>query len=303
MNAGRSGDRSAGSTAAPRTPAGLPSLWLARWWHRSGSDVREMESANALLSPTVLGLPGSPGSHRCTDQLKGYSQSGRPNATGSGIATGRCEASSGNHFASFAGCSLAHAIRGSRTTNSSPSRQIALSVPHGSTCRSARPDQCGYCSAMSRATNSTPTGTSSSCIRTGVTARASRIPGIPPGCDMRRRHASDQRRSTVLWSRANRHQGFSERRGSIARRSRCDLVARSDPTVIARLRFSSCALAINVLINTERNSSFRALRDIAWWCGCGVRLSPFQRLPSRERSGAQALATGLMEGWRVRNVR
>jgi len=42
MNVGRSADKSAGSTAAPRTPAGLPSLWLARWWHRSGSDVREI---------------------------------------------------------------------------------------------------------------------------------------------------------------------------------------------------------------------------------------------------------------------
>src|SRR5438128_705139 len=72
-------------------------------------------------------------------------------------------------------------MRGSRTTRSDPTRQMALSVPHASTTISGRSARSGICVARRWRTSASPTSMSSSCMRTGTPRSAATGSAPEPG--------------------------------------------------------------------------------------------------------------------------
>ena len=85
-------------------------------------------------------------------------------ATGTGVASGKCAANTGNQRHSLAMCEIADSTRGNRTARSDPSRKIALSVPLDSTRVNANSHQCGNWSSIRLRTNATGISRSSACI-------------------------------------------------------------------------------------------------------------------------------------------
>ena len=73
-------------------------------------------------------------------------------ATDEGIGSGRCGASNGNHRCSFSTWATYPKLLGSLTDMASPSRNVRLSQPPGSTGVIGSLDQCGNCSVISRDT-------------------------------------------------------------------------------------------------------------------------------------------------------
>jgi hypothetical protein len=66
-------------------------------------------------------------------------------ATGTGIGSGSCGASTGSQRCSFDTCAAYDCALGSRTNRSGPRRNVRLSQPFGSAAVMGRLDHCGNC--------------------------------------------------------------------------------------------------------------------------------------------------------------
>src|SRR5512133_2650755 len=74
-------------------------------------------------------------------------------ATGTGIGSGSCGASTGSQRCSFDTCAAYDCALGNRTNRSGPRRNVRLSQPFGSAAVMGRWDHCGNCDPTSLGTS------------------------------------------------------------------------------------------------------------------------------------------------------
>ena len=119
-------------------------------------------------------LPGDPSIHLAMVQGHGNRSLGTPTRSGAGISSGSRAASSGSQRCSLSIRRTPTSRRGSRTTRSSPSRQMVLSNPEGIS-RSGPRSRSGCCRRSNSSTSAAFISTSASGHLTGLDSRT-RLP-------------------------------------------------------------------------------------------------------------------------------